>query len=71
MASVGNQFRIPQFLEAPTRQALVGVMLANNLAHGIEFDYFGIQKDGRRWVAWYRFPVDPKQIILEQFRGSS
>ena len=71
MSEVGNAFRIPQFLEARTRIDLVRAMLFNNLAHGMEFDYFGIQKDGKVWIAWYRWPIDEKTFIVEQFTNEA
>ena len=71
MSEAGDMFRIPQFLEARTRELLVRAMLFNNLKHGMEFNYFDIQKDGRSWVAWYRWPIDRRTFIVEQIRGQS
>lgn len=66
MADVGDAFIVPQFLEAQDKVKLVRAMLLNNLKHGMEFDYFGIQKDKNVWIAWYRFPMDRSAIIMEQ-----
>ena len=33
-------------------------MLSNNMAHGCYFKYFDIQKDSKKWVAWYYAIVD-------------
>ncbi len=67
----GDKFQIPQFLQARTKEDLVRVMLLNNLAHGMEFNYFDIQKDGPNWVSWYRFPIDHKKLLVDQIRGAS
>jgi len=44
---------IPVSIEAKTRSELSGAMLINNFKHQSFFRYFDIQKDGKRWVAWY------------------
>ena len=49
---------IPVFLEANSKDLLVKLMLSNNMAHGCYFKYFDIQKDGKKWVAWYYAIVD-------------
>jgi hypothetical protein len=71
LSETGDAFRVPQFVEARTRQDLVRAMLLNNLLHGMEFDYFGIQKDGAKWIAWYRWPIDRKQFLVKQVRDTN
>ena len=61
MSEVGDVFRIPQFLQARTREDLVRAMLVNNISHGMEFDYFDIQKDGKLFIAWFRQPLSFEQ----------
>lgn len=48
-----NIFRIPLFLEAKTKLELSKKMTANNVKHDKEFGYFDIQKEGKKWVAWF------------------
>ena len=69
--SVGNAFRIPNYLEARTKDELVRAMLLNNIKHGIEFKYFDIQKDGSKWVCWFNMPVDEKAFVIEQVKGAA
>jgi len=68
MSEIADVFRIPQFLEARTKQRLVRAMLLNNLKHSMEFNYFGIQKDNGKWIVWYRWPVDRSNIINEAIK---
>ena len=49
---------IPVYLEANNKELLVKLMLSNNMAHGCYFKYFDIQKDSKKWVAWYYAIVD-------------
>ena len=50
---------VPFYLEAGTKDELVALMIRNNLSNQKFYKYFDIQKDGKRWVAWYyeRFEV--------------
>lgn len=66
-------FRIPQFLEARTREDLVRAMLFNNLKHGMEFNYFDISEDRRKkmWVAWFRLEIDRRKFVVEQIRNAN
>lgn len=50
---VGNSKRIPHFLVAGSPKGLQRLMLLNNLNNGFEHNYFSIQKDGSKWIAWY------------------
>ena len=44
---------IPVSIEARTRSELSGKMLDNNMKFDTFFRYFDIQKDDKRWIAWY------------------
>lgn len=44
---------VPTFIEADSKTELVKKMIMNNLSQGKFFRYFDIQKDGKKWVAWY------------------
>lgn len=48
-----NIYRLPLFLEAKNKLELIKKMTANNVKHMREFEYFNIQKDGRKWIAWF------------------
>jgi len=50
---LSNVALIPHFIEAPNKRALMQTMLNNNIAKGKKFNYFDIQQEGKRWVAWY------------------
>ena len=56
---------IPLYLEAANKDELVEKMLKNNMEHGAHFSYFDIQKEGKKWVAWFYAIVNPleKKII--------
>jgi hypothetical protein len=49
---------VPQFLTAPSPKELVRSMLINNIKRGAQHKYFGIQKDGKNWVAWFYADAD-------------
>ena len=66
MSDVGDAFRVPQYIEARSKEDLVRAMLLNNLQHGMEFRYFDISKDGRNWIAWFNFQLDRKQFIIDK-----
>ena len=53
---------IPVSIEARTRSELSGKMLENNLTYGVFFKYFDIQKDGKRWVAFYYADITKQQV---------
>jgi hypothetical protein len=61
--AVGNLFRIPRSISAPTREGLERVMLKNNLKYGIEFRYFDIQKVGSEWIAWFNVVIDKDKLL--------
>lgn len=61
--AVGNLFRIPKSIAAPTREGLERLMLKNNLKHGIEFQYFDIQKQGSEWIAWFNVVIDKNKLF--------
>lgn len=58
-------FRVPKSITAPTRLGLERLMLLNNLKNQVEFRYFDIQSDGKRWTAWYYFVVDRNKMLEE------
>lgn len=51
--SVGSVRNIPHFIVAASPRGLQRLMLLNNTRHGMQFNYFQIQWDGKQWVAWY------------------
>ena len=69
MSEVGNAFRIPMFLAAPTREGLVRLMLENNLNHGMEFRYFDISFDGKEWSVWFLERMELSGLELIRPRG--
>jgi hypothetical protein len=58
---------IPVSIEAKTRSELSGKMLENNLKLGFFFRYFDIQKDGKRWIAWYYADIG-KHVMRHQIK---
>ena len=46
-------FRIPHFIEAPNKEDLKRACIQNNLKDNKPYEYFDIQKEGSKWVAWY------------------
>lgn len=58
---------IPVSIEARTRSELSGAMLINNAKFNSFFRYFDIQKDGKRWVAWYYADVRD-QVLKHQVK---
>ena len=65
-----NSTLIAVSIEARTRSELSGKMLLNNSEHRTFFRYFDIQKDGKRWVAWYYADASPhsRQIKKHQVK---
>ena len=53
-----NLFRIPIYLEAGSKDELVKKMLENNLKFDMEFEYFDLQIEGKKWVAWFYAPTN-------------
>lgn len=68
--AVGNSFRIPQFLSAASAKALVQAMLRNNLKYGMEFRYFDIQFDGKRWFVWFNAEISKRQLVDKAIPGA-
>ena len=60
--AVANEFRIPQYISAPTKDRLVRILLLNNLEHGIEFDYT-IMRDGEGYTAWFYKTIDKMDLL--------
>lgn len=52
--------QIPLYVEAPTKDQLIEEMIKIN-SNGVWHDFFDIQKDGRKWVAWFQAEV--KEVI--------
>jgi hypothetical protein len=63
-----NHTLIAVSIEARTRSELSGKMLENNIKLNAFFRYFDIQKDGKRWVAWYYADVR-NQVMEHQLKG--
>lgn len=66
MSKVGNSLRVPMFLTAPSADALVRLMLSNNLKKSKEHNYFDISFDGSAWFAWYLDVADVKKVDLKK-----
>lgn len=49
----GNITHIPHFVEAPSLEELQRRMLQRNVSDKAQYQYFDIQKDNNRWVAFY------------------
>jgi hypothetical protein len=58
---------IPVSIEAKTRSELSAKMLQNNFKYSSFFRYFDIQKDGKRWVAWYYADIG-KHVTKHQLK---
>ena len=54
----GDVTFIPDYIEAPSLDELRRGMLSNNVKYGAQFNYFSIQKDGKRWVAFFYRKLD-------------
>lgn len=65
-----SQLEIVLFLEAPTKQELVALQVANNAAHGAKFKYFDFQYDPsvKKWVCW--FEALPEEQVKEKIQGA-
>lgn len=46
-------FQIPVYIEANSKDDLVRKFLETNAKTGCYNQFFDIQKDGKKWVAWY------------------
>ena len=57
MANRINLKRIPRYIIANTKDDLVRIMFQTNLKYKKEFQYFDIQKEGTKWVAWFYFDL--------------
>ncbi len=44
---------LPRYLEADTKDELIRLMLLNNVKNKKHFKYFNIQKEDKKWIAWY------------------
>lgn len=44
---------MPLFIEANDKRALITKMMENNMKDKIDYKYFQVMKDGKKWVAWY------------------
>jgi hypothetical protein len=49
---------IPYYVTGKTKDDLIKNMLRNNALNKKHFKYFGIQKDGNEWIAWYYAELD-------------
>jgi len=50
---MNNLLTVPQFIEASSKEELVRKMLALQSRLKLKLHFFDIQKDGKKWVAWY------------------
>ena len=53
---------VPQFIEAGSKQELVRFMLALQTRVKMKLHFFDIQKDGKKWVAWYEIDLKPELL---------
>lgn len=56
---------LPHFIEADTKENLLKKMLVNNTAQGKYFRYFDIQKDGKKWVAWFYADIINDKVVKD------
>ena len=63
MVESGNVFRIPHFLIAGSREALLREMLRNNLKDGKQYQYFDISFDGSKWTVWFYRVLETKAAM--------
>lgn len=49
----GNVFNVPHSISAGSLNGLFRAFLLNNITDGVEYKYFDIQFDGKKWVAFY------------------
>lgn len=59
MAKNKNEYRVPNYVGANSRAALIQAMLNNNLKDKKEYDYYFFEKDGNNYFAWYYKSVKP------------
>lgn len=45
-------------------------MLRNNLKYGMEFRYFDIQFDGKRWFVWFNAEISKRQLVDKAIPGA-
>ena len=62
-AALDNE--IPNFIEARNPKGLRVAMIKNNLRLHMTIQYFDIQKDGKKWIAWYYEPFNKSKEIRE------
>jgi len=53
-----NAMTVPISIEAKSRSDLTRKMIMNNIQDARYYKYFDIQKDGKKWVAWYYVDMD-------------
>ena len=44
---------VPIYLEAPNREELIQLMVANNTINSQAFNYFEPRKVGKKWTVWF------------------
>jgi hypothetical protein len=50
---IPNLNNIPIYLEASTKEELMGLMWANNAINSRAYNYMNPFKDGKKWVVWF------------------
>lgn len=53
---------VPHFIEADSKKELVNIMTALQTRLKMKLHFFDIQKDGKKWVAWYE--LDRRQEFM-------
>ena len=67
MAQLPNSIdNIPHFISARSPKGLRRLMLANNVKHGLIFNYYQIIFDGKRWYAW--FQMNAAEALQEELQ---
>jgi len=62
-------FTVPISVEATSREELTRKMLAIQARLRLKIHFFDIQKDGKKWVAWYE--VDLKSQLVRGEDGTT
>lgn len=60
---------VPHFIEAESKEDLVRLMLALQTRLKKKLHFFDIQKDGKKWVAWYE--LDKRTEFMAPAKGDS
>lgn len=63
---IGNNLRIPHYLEAGSPRRLRQLMFENNILSGKEYTYTDIIFAKGKWYAWYYEQVDHAEAVKQE-----